>query len=368
MDSALYALAQSILLHFLSKGTMVVATTHYSGLKVFAHQTAGLKNASLDFDPLTLKPTYHLTIGVPGGSNALSIASQLGIEPEIIAKAKEFMPEGHLEMEGLLSSLGDEKRRVEELRQALESDKSKIDELQEELKLEHQRLKVEERDTLRQIKEDLLSEAASLEKDIREASKAIQKAKTKTSVERAKKVLTGVYRELENRDWQAQQSRPVPEENSAIVVGDRVKLIETGLEGVVLSVLESRNELEIQAGDIKVKMKSAGVEKVSSLPAAATGPTPVVKTAIGKKKSSLELDLRGKRADEVEPKLDVYLNDAFVSGFSQVRIIHGVGTGTVKQIVRYFIKGHPLVKSFGPAGSRDGGSGVTIVQLQVPGL
>jgi len=361
------ALAQSVLLHFLSKRNLVVATTHYSGLKVFAHQTAGLKNASLDFDPLTLKPTYHLTIGVPGGSNALSIASQLGMEPEIIAAAKEFMPEGHLEMESLLSSLGDEKRRVEELRTSLESDKSQIDGLREELKSELQRLKVEERNTLRQIKDYLLSEAASLEKDIREAGKAIQKAKTKTSIERAKKVLAGVYRELESRDWQTQQSHPVTEETSSIEVGDRVRLIETGLEGTVLSVLENKNELEIQAGDIKVKMKSAGVEKISSLPTAAAVQSAVVKTGSKKKPGSLELDLRGKRADEVEPKLDIYLNDSFVSGLSQVRIIHGHGTGTVRQIVHDFIRGHPLVKSFGQAGSKEGGSGVTIVQLQVPG-
>jgi DNA mismatch repair protein MutS2 len=361
------ALARSILLHFLSNGNLVVATTHYSGLKVFAHQTAGLKNASLDFDPLTLRPTYHLTIGVPGGSNALSIASQLGMEPEIIAKAKDFMPDGHLEMESLLSSLGDEKRRVEDLRHSLESDKSQIDGLREELKRELQRLKVEERNTLRQIKDNLLSEAASLEKEIRETIKTIQKAKTKTSIERAKKVLAGVYRELESQDWQTQQSRRDTEETSAIAVGDRVRLIETGLEGIVLSVLENRNELEIQAGDIKVKMKSAGVEKVSSLPAAAATPSPVLKTGSVKKRSSLELDLRGKRADEVEPKLDIYLNDAFISGLSQVRIIHGVGTGTVRQIVHDFISVHPLVKSFGQAGSKEGGSGVTVVKLQVPG-
>ncbi len=357
------ALAQSILLHFLSKGALVAATTHYSGLKVFAHNTPGLKNASLDFDPLTLRPTYHLIIGVPGGSNALSIASQLGMEPEIITAAKEFMPEGHLDMESLLSSLGDEKRRVEELRQMLESDKAKMDKLQDELKLEHQKLKVEERDTLRQVKDNLLSEAASLEKDIREAGKAIQKARTKTSVERAKRVAAGVYRKLESPDWQTQHSRPVPEENSIIAVGDRVRLIETGLEGVVLSALENRNELEIQAADIKIKMKSAGVEKISSLAAAAAAQSPVVKTGSSKKRSSLELDLRGKRADEVEPKLDIYLNDAFVSGFSQVRIIHGHGTGTVKKIVHDFIKGHPLVKSFAQAGSGEGGSGATIVQL-----
>ena len=358
------ALAQSILLNFLSNRNLVVATTHYSGLKVFAHQTAGLKNASLDFDPLTLKPTYHLTMGVPGGSNALSIASQLGMEPEIIATAKKFMPEGHLEMESLLSGLGDEKRRVEELRNSLESDRSKIDGLREELKSELQRLKVEERNTLRQIKDNLLKEAASLEKNIREAIKEIQKAKTKTNIERAKKVLAGVHKDLESHAWQTQRSRPIMEETSAIAVGDRVRLIETGLEGVVLSVLENRRVLEIQAGDIKLKMKSEGVEKVSPLPTAAAFPSSVVKTSSEKKRSSLELDLRGKRADEVEPKLDIYLNDAFVSGLSQVRIIHGFGTGTVRQIVHDFIRGHPLVKSFGQAGKEEGGGGVTIVKLQ----
>ncbi len=359
------ALAQAILLNFLSNGNLVVATTHYSGLKVFAHQTAGLKNASLDFDPLTLRPTYHLTMGVPGGSNALSMASQLGMEPEIIATAKNFMSEGHLEMESLLSGLGDEKRKVEELRNGLESESSKIDALREELEGELHRLKVEERNTLRQIKDDLLQESALLEKDIREAIKGIQKAKTKTNIERAKKVLAKVHKDLEGQAWQTQRSRPVTEESSAIAVGDRVRLIDTGLEGVVLSVSENSHDIEIQAGDIKLKLKSKGVEKVSPLPAAAAFPSSRVKTSSEKKRSSLELDLRGKRADEVEPKLDIYLNDAFVSGFSQVRIIHGYGTGTVRQIVHDFIRRHPLVKSFGQAGKEEGGGGVTIVKLQV---
>lgn len=358
------ALAQSVLLNFLSKGNLVVATTHYSGLKVFAHQTPGLKNASLDFDPLTLKPTYHLTLGVPGGSNALSIASQLGMEPEIIATAKKFMPEGHLEMESLLSELGDEKRRVEELRHSLERDRNKIEGLRQELESELQKLKVEERNMLRQIKDNLLREAASLEKDIRQAAKEIQKAKTKTNIERAKKVLTGVHQNLESQAWRTPQGRSVAEETSTIAVGDRVRLVETGLEGTVLSVLENGRELEIQARDIKLKMRSEGVEKVSPLPTAAALPSLVVKISRENKRSSLELDLRGRRADEIEPKLDLYLNDAFVSGLSQVRIIHGFGTGTVRQIVHDFLRGHPLVKSFRPAGKEEGGGGVTIVKLQ----
>lgn len=356
------ALAKSILLNFLSKGCLVVATTHYSGLKVFAHLTPGLKNASLDFDPVTLKPTYHLTIGMPGGSNAFSIALQLGMVPEIIETAQKFMPEGYLEMERLLSELGDEKRRVEELRRGLEIDRNTVDLLRRELEGELQKLKAEERNTLRQIKDSLLRQAALLEKDIREAAREIQRAKTKANIERAKKVLAKVWENLESQAWQVQQSSHVSEEAPAIVPGDRVRLIETGLEGVVLSVSDNGRKLEVQAGDIKLKMSAEGVERISSLAASAAFPPAVVGASHGRRRSPLELDLRGKRADEIEPILDLYLNDAFLSGLSQVRLIHGFGTGTVRQVIHNFLKGHPLVKSFGIA--RDEGGGVTIVKLQ----
>ena len=358
------ALAQSILLNFREKGSLVVATTHYSGLKVFAHQTPGLKNASLDFDPITLKPTYHLTLGIPGGSNALSIASQLGMKPEIIAAAQDFMPQGHLDMETLLSELADEKSKTEALRQGLERDKSKSEELRKELESELQRLKVEERTMLQQVKDNLLREAAALEKDIRQAVKELKQAKAKTGIERAKKVLARLRQDMESQAWQVQQGQVAQEEASAIAVGDRVQLIETGLEGTVISLYEDGRELEIQAGDIRLRMRAENVEKVMPIAANATSTSPVVKTNRERKRSSLELDLRGKRADEIEPKLDLYLNDAFLSGLSQVRIIHGFGTGTVRQIVHESLRGHSLVKSFGPASRGEGGGGVTIVQLQ----
>ena len=358
------ALAQSILLNFREKGSLVVATTHYSGLKVFAHQTPGLKNASLDFDPITLKPTYHFTLGIPGGSNALSVASQLGMKPEIIAAAQEFMPQGHLEMETLLSELADEKRKTETLRHGLERDKSKIEELRKELEGKLQRLKVEERTMLQQVKDNLLREAAALEKDIRQAVKELKQAKAKTGIERAKKVLARLRQDLETQAWQVQQGQVAQEEASAIAVGDRVQLIETGLEGTVLSLSEDGRELEIQAGGIRIRMRAENVEKVTPIAANATSTSPAVKTSRERKRSSLELDLRGKRADEIEPKLDLYLNDAFLSGLSQVRIIHGFGTGTVRQVVHESLRGHPLVKSFGTASSGEGGGGVTIVQLQ----
>jgi DNA mismatch repair protein MutS2 len=358
------ALAQSILLNFLSKGSLAVATTHYTGLKVFAHQTPGLKNASLDFDPVTLKPTFHLTLGVPGGSNALSIASQLGMEPEVIATAKGFMSQGHLEMETLLSELTDEKRTAEALRRELEKDKDKIEKLKKELVGELQRLKDEERSILLRIKDDLLREAASLEKEIRQAVKELKKTKTEANIERSKKALAGVRQDLESQTWQVQRDHRDLEEASTIAVGDRVRLIETGLEGTVLALPENGRQLEIQAGDIRLSVKMEGVEKMTASSAETVSSVLAVKRSSGRKISSLELDLRGKRAGEIESKLDLYLNDAFLSGLSQVRIIHGFGTGIVRQIVHDLLERHPLVKSFELGGKGEGGGGVTVVKIQ----
>ena len=127
------ALARSILLHFLSQGTMTVATTHYSDLKTFAHLTPGLQNASLDFDPVTLTPTYHLTVGIPGGSNALATASRLGLPSEIITRAREMLGKGTQEMETLLSDLLAEKQRLEALRLDLEKERRQAEQTNNEL-------------------------------------------------------------------------------------------------------------------------------------------------------------------------------------------------------------------------------------------
>ncbi len=357
------ALAQSILLKFLSKGNLVVATTHYSGLKVFAHQTPGLKNASLDFDPVTLKPTYHLTMGVPGGSNALSIASQLGMEPEIIAVAKKFMSQGHLEMERLLSELTEEKRKAETLCYSLQRDRDETRKLKEELEKRLQKLETEERNILCEVKNRLMREAALLEKELREAVKELKKERAEASIEQAKRAVARMEEHLESKTWQAQRSYYAVVDSPAIAVGDRVRLIETGLDGLVMSLSEDGSNVEVQAGDIRLWVKVENVEKVMPGVAEAVLPSLAAKTSRGRVRSRLELDLRGKRVDEIEPKLDLYLNDAFVSGLSQVRIIHGFGTGIVRQVVHRFLRGHPLVESFNLGGKGEGG-GATIVKLR----
>lgn len=358
------ALARAILLHFLSRGTMTVATTHYSDLKAFAYTTPGIQNASLDFDPVTLSPTYHLTTGIPGLSNALSIASQLGLSQEIIAAAREMLSQGSQEMDSLLADLVSERQKLEALNSELEKDKNKVENLKNHLEQESQRLKEQERTILQEVKDRLLQDAASLQKLIREAESELRKAKKRESLERAKKALTEMQEQMKSPAWQAKASHT--SEASAgegISAGDRVRIIDKNLEGTVLLFLDNGKYAEVRVGNFKLKIGINEIEKIKAPADDASYGFPLVKKRQSAKLHSLELDLRGKRADEVPSLLDRYLNDAFLSSLSKVRIIHGYATGTVRQIVRDMLASHPLVKSSQPGGKDEGGDGVTVVQL-----
>jgi DNA mismatch repair protein MutS2 len=357
------ALARAILLHFLAKSTMTIATTHYSDLKAFAHTTPGIQNASLDFDPATLTPTYHLTIGIPGRSNALSIASQQGLPSDIIATARDMLSQSSQEMDNLLADLVRERQKLESLTSELEKEQKQSEELRHSLEQESQRLKEQERIILQDVKDKLLQDAASLHKLIRESESELRKSKKKEGLERARNTLEKVHEQMDSPVWQAKTSPDAEAPKGNISVGDSVRLIEKNLEGTVLAFIEQSNELEIQVGNFKLRASLTEVEKIQVATEASSSSFLQVKKRQSRTLHSLELDLRGKRADEVSDLLDRYLNDAFLSKLSQVRIIHGYATGTVRQIVRDMLAAHPLVKSFQPGSKGEGSDGVTVVQL-----
>ncbi len=352
------ALARSILLHFLEKKVLTVATTHYGDLKAFAHATPGVQNASFDFDPATLAPTYHLTLGLPGGSNALATATRLGVPSGIIDHARGLLSKGTLELESLLSNLMVEKQKTEEVRAGLENGRKEVDRQNAELKDRLQRLKEEELQALQEARDRVVAEAAELHRQIRQASSELRREMTRERLERAKKALTGVQEQLGSEVWRADTGEAEPEKSLA--AGDRVYLRDIGLQASVLSVDEDAREVEVQAGQLKLRLGLENIEKTAETkPARTRGGTMPAATRV----ISTELDLRGKRADEVEVALDIYLNDAALANLSEVRIIHGVGTGTVRQIVRDFLAAHPLVKSFRTGKHDEGGDGATVVSL-----
>jgi DNA mismatch repair protein MutS2 len=354
------ALARAILRHFLFKSTLTVATTHFSDLKAFAHSTPGLSNASLEFDPKTLTPTYHLTFGIPGGSNAIATAARLGIPADIINDARSLLSGHSQELEGLLANLMEEKQKFASLERDLVVEKENVKRRAADLDKELQRLKTEERRTLQTERDAIVQEAAELHKELRQAATELRKEKTSAKLEEAKKSLSRVREQIASERWQP-PAGAAPEEDSGIIkVGDTVRIKEAGLTGTVLIINEASQEVEVQAGKTKMRLGLNGV--IKSTPVADKfAPAPKIPPT---RRVPMELDLRGKRADEVEPILDVYLNDASQSNLSEARIIHGIATGTVRAIVRDFLKNHPLAKSFRTGGRDEGGDGVTVVKLQ----
>jgi DNA mismatch repair protein MutS2 len=271
---------------------------------------------------------------------------------------------GNQEMETLLASLRGEKKGVEALRLGLEKERDELQGKNTELENELQRLKAEGRKVVQETRDRVLSEAVELLKEIRQAASELRKEKSKERIEQARRAVAAAHERLESEVWQAKTDertdRVVPDD-SRISPGDIVWLKEASLQATVLSVSPETQQVEVQAGQSRFRLSLDGVEKVT-LSGATPEFTPV-KRQISRRTVSHELDLRGKRAIEIEQALDSYLNDASLANLSQARIIHGFATGTVRNIVRELLAVHPLVKSFRPGQRGEGGDGVTIVGL-----
>jgi DNA mismatch repair protein MutS2 len=361
------ALAQATLQHFLQKGTGVVVTTHYSELKAFAHLTDGARNASLDFDPVTLAPTYHLRVGMPGGSNALNIASRFGLPDEIIADARSIMSKGSQEVEAMLTDLSAERQRLDNAQAKLHDEQERAVELTARLESELARVTEQERDILREIQDNINREVAGLYRSIREADAELKKKDTREKVERARKALERISMRADEQGKKLRgrldelKAEPV-EDTVSIAAGDTVRLRDMEMMAKVISVDEDSGRLEALAGDIKMTLNIDSVEKLETPGPEADGQRTVVRPA-SIRPAAPELDLRGKRADAAVAEIDGYLNSAFMSHLPEVRIVHGYGTGAVRNAVREFLTGHALVKSFRPGKQGEGGDGVTVVKL-----
>jgi DNA mismatch repair protein MutS2 len=353
------ALAQAILRYFLVRGTLAVATTHYSDLKAFAHMTERLQNASLEFDPVTLTPTYRLTVGLPGGSNAIATAARLGIPAEIIDDARGMLSGASQELEALLANLMAEKQNIETLQREVKAERDEFAQRNAELKNDLERIKTEESKVIREARDTIVRETAALHREIRQATAELRKQKSQEGIEQAKRTLAGVRQHLESEVWQPKAGEDIEQIDESIKVGDTIQVKEVGLTATVLSISEDSREVEVQSGRSKMTLSLDNVAKSTSQDTtlSSVGLPPATQRV------PMELDLRGKRADEVEPALDTYLNDAAQSNLTEVRIVHGIGTGTVRNIVREFLARHPLIKTFRAGERNEGGDGASVARL-----
>jgi DNA mismatch repair protein MutS2 len=363
------ALARAILTHLLEAHIATVATTHYSELKVFAHDRPGVTNASVEFDVETLSPTYRLSIGLPGRSNALAIAARLGLSEDIIERAREYVGSAGVEMENLLEGLqseraaaADERFQLSMERAEAEHQRREAQRQREETEAERMRILNDARAQARREVEAVQVELARLRKQARNPN--LSEERLASLRERARRL------DERTTPTRTPARRPVaaPEderEEGALAAGDTVYVRSMGQRGELLSAPDAKGEAEVQVGSLKLRVNAGDLDRLSKRQAR-SNETPLriaTPTRSPEEAPDLQLDLRGWRVEDALEEVETYLDNAALAGLSFVRLLHGKGTGALRQAIRQQLARNPLVKSFASAAPNDGGDGVTIVTL-----
>lgn len=377
------ALAIAILKHLHDKGIRTMATTHYSELKVFALTTSYVENACCEFDVETLRPTYRLLIGIPGKSNAFAISSKLGLSDEIIASAREHISEEEESFEDLLTDLENSRRTIENERNEIQRYKAEIESLKKKLEQKQERIDAQKDKILREANEEarkILQEA----KDVAdEAIRDFQKVNvSKTSIQDLEKTRTKVRDKITEKNAKLTTTQEKPTHKllkpNQIKPGDMVKVVSMGLKGTISSKPDAKGDLFVQCGIIrsKVNLKDLVLINEDALSGnaaykksfgGASSPKRTGGGNIGMSKAatlSTEINLLGRTVDEALSELDKYLDDAYLSHAPSVRIVHGKGTGALRQAVHQYLRRISYVKSFHLGEYGEGDSGVTIAEFK----
>ncbi len=358
------AIARAILSHLLESGAMTLVATHYPELKTFAHGTEGVVNASLEFDIKTLRPTYKLTLGLPGRSNALLIAQKLGLPQPIIDSAKAEINPLDLRADKLLDDIRKERNRTSREREKLEKARTKLETQTRDLEKRLDKIEDERRETLAKARAEGELEVAVLRSNIDSLKSQLKKANQPLTAIRAIEEKIEKMEEKVDAPVERQRAKVETVGGSHLLrLGERVTVSTLNAEGVVTALGES--DAEVQIGTIRVRARLSDLFKKSGEPVLEEKKKVVAReTSVPNSKSpGMEVDLRGLMADDALDKMERYLEQAYLSGLPFVRIIHGKGTGKLRQAVREALRGHEYVKSFEEGGDKEGGEGVTVAKL-----
>jgi DNA mismatch repair protein MutS2 len=378
------ALARAILAHLLERGIMSLVATHYPELKTFAHSTEGVVNASLEFDLKTLRPTYKLTIGLPGRSNALLIAQRLGLDERLVAAAKAEINPADLRADKLLDDIRRERNRASREREKLEKARARLEAQTRELEKRLEKIEDERRQVLAQARAEGELEVAVLKRNIESLKAQLKKARQPLE---AIKAIERKAEEMEERAEAPVERKSGPPlgasqlsviSDQSLKLGERVAVRTLNAEGVVTALGES--DAEVQIGSLRVRARLVDLARKSSEQSSVISEQSSVgsdqsavisgqwaegsgRVSVGTKSPGLELNLRGKLVEEGLEELERYLEKAYSAGLLFVRIIHGKGTGRMREAVRAALKNSPYVSSFEEPKDTEGGAGVTIAKI-----
>lgn len=357
------AIARAILSHLLETGAMTLVATHYPELKTFAHSTDGVVNASLEFDIKTLRPTYKLTLGLPGRSNALLIAQKLGLSQTIIEAARAEINPLDLRADKLLDDIRKERNRTSREREKLEKARTKLETQSRDLEKRLEKIEDERRETLAKARAEGELEVAVLKSNIDSLKSQLKKANQPLTAIRAIEQKMEKMEEKVEAPVERQISTVQRSASAALKLGERVTVSSLNAEGVVTALGES--DAEVQIGTIRVRARLSDLLKKSGEPVVEEKKKTVMRetSSVSSKSPGMEVDLRGLMAEDALDKMERYLEQAYLSGLPFVRIIHGKGTGKLRYAVREALRGHEYVKSFEEGGDKEGGEGVTVAKL-----
>lgn len=362
------ALAISILKLFRERRIRTMATTHYSQIKFYALTSEGVKNASMEFNVDTLSPTYRLIIGIPGKSNAFEISKRLGLDQKIIDSAKELLNENDTRFEDVLKAIEEDRTEIENKRIKINEENEEIERLRE--KLENKNKKLEEKqeaiinkakEEAREIVKKAKSESAFIIDELKDIS-SLSKKEDRRRLQEAKDYI----RELEDENRlkikdNKKRTKEIPKD---IKLGESVRIISIDKFGEVETLPDDKGDLNIQVGIMSVRSNINDIERSESKEEVKVEKKTKSINKAKSKNISSEINLIGRTVDEAILLLDKYLDDAYLARLKEVRIIHGKGTGTLRDAVRKYLQNSKHVIEYREADYTEGGSGATVAVIK----
>ena len=365
------ALAISILNELYGRGAKTLATTHYTELKKYAIATPGVQNASMEFDVETLSPTYHLTIGTPGRSNAFEISAKLGLPDHLIEHAKGLLDRGDIAFEDVITSIEKDRKLAEQERDEAMFLRIEMKRQKEELEKQQQKFAEQKEKLLAKAKEearDIVQETKELADLIQSELRELEKYNDPSQWNRKQEALRREIRELQDKHREKievkQNLKPVrPDE---LNIGDAVRILSLDQKGELISLPDEKNEVQVQIGLMKINV---GLEQISRIQNGKKD-----KKKQNTRHSSMyqskvisvmpTCNVVGKVLDDALMDVDKYLDDAFMAGLKEVTIIHGRGAGILREGLTSMFKTHKHVEKYRKGNYNEGGDGVTIVTLK----
>ncbi|MBU4438727.1 MAG: endonuclease MutS2 [Acetobacterium sp.] len=363
------ALAISILNALHLREVTSVSTTHYSELKEYALVTPGVVNASVEFDVKTLRPTYRLLIGVPGKSNAFEIAVRLGLGEDVIENAKELIKNEAIRFEETLIKIDEKRRRTEAEHDAIIRLKQQTEDLKRQMDREKDRFDEEKQVLIQKAQEEAMAIVKKTREETEEIYREIRTIQeTTTNAVKDNKELEAIRKRIKEKEKNIYQfgSRPKDYQGAALDIDDlsvgmKVYINSLRREGEVLKLLPNENKAMVQSDMIKLKVDVGDLSISTAL--AKPEEKKVTYKKVDRHVMDTKLDLRGKNGEESLYLVDKMIGDAMLSGNKQIVIVHGKGTGRLREIIHEYLKGNPLIEDFRLGAMNEGGSGVTIVTL-----